>query len=138
VAEDLAGQFGTALISAGNITLSTPPSNAASNIVLDSDWDGDGTTEMVDQVAATLLAAGDSFVVQFTVEVDPDAVGAPADLDNQVTAGGDAVDGNGDPITDSNGDPISTSDDSDSEVIQTEPMPMAMGTLAEATMRLRC
>ncbi len=112
--EDLNAHFGSALISAGGIALTTPPSDASSNVLLDASWDGDGNNEMIDQVPATLLAVGDSFVVQFTVEVDPDAVSAPGALDNQVTVGGDGVDDNGDPITDSTGNPIVVTDDSDS------------------------
>ena len=64
------------------------------------------TIEMIDQAASTSLAVGDSFVVQFTVEVDPFAAGAPADLSNQVTVGGTAID----PA----GNPVSVTDDSDS------------------------
>ena len=112
--EDLASQFGTALISAGNITLTTPPANASSSIVLDAAWNGAGVTEIIDQSAATLLAVGDSFVIQFTTEVDPDAAGAPGALDNQATVGGDAVNANGNPILDSNGNPLVVMDDSDS------------------------
>ena len=67
--ENLSSQFGTALISAGNIALTTPPANASSNIILDSGWNGNSTIEMIDQAASTSLAVGDSFVVQFTVEV---------------------------------------------------------------------
>ena len=107
--EDLAGQFGTALVSAGNITLAVPPADPSSSIVLDAGWDGDGTTEMINQSASTLLNVGDSFTVEFTVEVDPDAAAAPGALDNQVTVGGAAVDENGDPI-----DGIVVTDDSDS------------------------
>ena len=112
--EDLASQFGTALISAGNITLLAPPADPTSSVALDSTWDGSGATEMIDQAAATSLAVGDSFVVQFTTEVDPDAVGAPGALNNQATTGGDAVDSNGNPVTDSSGNPIVVTDDSDS------------------------
>ena len=113
--ENLASQFGTALISAGNITLSTAPSDPSSNIVLDTDWDGDGTIEIIDQVATTLLAIGDSFVVQFTTEIDPDAVGAPGTLNNQASVGGDAVDENGDPILGSDGmTQLGATDNSDS------------------------
>jgi len=85
--EDLAAHFGTAMVSAGNITLTVPPADPSSNVVVDSTWDGNGANEMIDQVAATMLAVGDSFTVQFIVEVDPDAVGAPGQLDNQVTVG---------------------------------------------------
>ena len=112
--EDLAGQFGTALVSAGNVTITVPPSNAGSNVVVDTAWDGAAATEIINQTASTLLAVGDSFTIQFTTEIDPDAVGAPGTLDNQATVGGDAVDANGQPLTDSSGTPIVVSDDSDS------------------------
>jgi fimbrial isopeptide formation D2 family protein/uncharacterized repeat protein (TIGR01451 family) len=113
--DDINAQFGPAFVSAGNLTLVTPPANAGSNVVLDSaNWDGDTVIEMIDQTAMTSLAVGDFYVVQFTVEVDPDATGTSGPLDNQVTTGGDAVDSNGDPITDSSEDPITAEDDSDS------------------------
>ena len=107
--EDLSDEFGSAFQNAGNLTLVS--SGPGSTIVIDSDWDGTttGATEIINQTASTLLAVGESYTIQFTVEVDPDAVGAPATLDNQVTAGGAAVDENGDPI-----DGIVVSDDSDS------------------------
>ena len=111
--EDLRTEFGFALVNAGNIALATPPS-AASTIVLDNSWDGDGANEMISQTAATLLAVGDSFTVEFTVEVDPDAAANPDQLDNQVTVGGNAVDENGAAILDSTNTPITTTDDSDS------------------------
>lgn len=115
IVEDIASQFGSAFINGGDLTLATAPGNSASSITLDaSGWDGSATTEMIDSTAASLLAVGDSFVIEFTVEVDPDAVGAPADLDNQVTAAGDAVDEDGNPITDSTGTAIVVTDDSDS------------------------
>ena len=44
VLEDLSSQFGTALISAGNLTLVSGPSNAASSITVDSDWNGNVDT----------------------------------------------------------------------------------------------
>ena len=112
--EDLNTQFGPALISAGNVTLTGTPSDPASSIVLDSSWDGSGTIEIIDQASLTYLAVGDSFTVQFTVEVDPDASGTSQPLDNQVVVGGAAVDANGNPITDPNGNPIRVEDDSDS------------------------
>ena len=53
--ENLAGQFGTALVNAGSISLATAPS-VSSSITLDTNWNGDATTEMVDQVAHHLVA----------------------------------------------------------------------------------
>ena len=51
--------------------------------------------------------------MRFGAQVDPDAVGAPATLNNQVTVGGDAADPNGNLITDPSGGPIMVADDSD-------------------------
>jgi uncharacterized repeat protein (TIGR01451 family) len=111
--DDIATQYGAAYISAGGLTLITPPADAIGNVVVDSTWDGSSAIEMIDQAAATALAVGDSYVVQFTVVVDPDASGTSVPLDNQVVTGGDAVDENGDPYLDSNGDQITADDDSD-------------------------
>ena len=120
--EDLATQYGTALVSAGNIALLVAPSVTLSTVVLNAAWDGNGTIEMIDPAVSTVLNVGDSFTVQFSVEVDPDAIGASATFENQVTAGGDAVDANGDPITDSLGNPILVTDDSDC-LLYTSPSP---------------
>ena len=111
--EDLATQYGTALVSAGNIVVTAGPSDLASSVAVDTAWNGSGAIEMIDQSVTTVLAVGDSFTTQFTVEVDPDAAGAPGQLNNQVTAGGDAVDADGNPLTDSSGNPIMVTDDSD-------------------------
>ena len=53
---------------------------------------------------------------RFTIQVDPDAAGAPSVLNNQVTITGEAVDSNGDPILDASGDPVVVTDLSDSGV----------------------
>ena len=91
----------------------TPPSDPASTVTLDSAaWNGGSSTEMIDSAAASFLAVGDSYVVQFTVTVDPTLATAP--LTNQVTTSGDAVDEDGNPLTDSSGNPITAEDDSDS------------------------
>ena len=107
-------QFGSVFVSAGNVALVTPPADAASNVVLDTNWDGDAVSEMIDQTATTVLAVGDSYAVQFTVEVDPDALLAPPlPIENQVTTGGDAVDDAGNPLTNASGVPITATDLSD-------------------------
>ena len=113
--DDLGAQFGPAYVNAGSLTLVSGPGLAGSSVVLDSlNWNGGSVVEMIDQTASTSLLIGDSYTVQFTVEIDPDATGTSGPLDNQVTTGGEAVDSNGNPITDSNGNPLSTTDDSDS------------------------
>ena len=112
--DDIATQFGGAFVSAGSLTLITPPGNIDSNIVLDSaNWDGSAATEMINQAANNTLKTGDLFIVQITVVVDPDASGTSGPLNNQATTGGNAVDDMGNPITDSTGAPITTTDDSD-------------------------
>jgi len=111
--EDLATQFGDAFVSTSNLTLTTGPSNPLSNIALDTaGFDGATSAELLDQTSSNVLAVGDSFTIQFTVEVDPD--GATGPLSNQVAGSGDAVDANGDPLLDANGDPVSGNDVSDS------------------------
>ena len=113
--DDISAQFGPAYVDAGSLTLVAGPALSGSNVVLDSaNWDGGTVTEMVDQSAITSLLVGDSYTVQFTVEIDPDATGSSGPLDNQVTTSGEAVDSMGNPITNSNGDPITITDDSDS------------------------
>ena len=95
------------------MTLTVPPADPTSTVTLDSaNWNGGGNTEIVNTALPSLLAVGDSFVFEFTVEID--AAQATGVLENQVTAGGDAVDEDGTPYTDSNGDPITAEDDSDS------------------------
>ena len=99
--DNLELQFGDAFVSAGNLTWDTLPP-VGSSIRLDAGWDGDGTAEMIDQTVTTnLLKAGDWFVVQITVTVDPDATGTSGPLNNQATAQGDAVDDMGNAILDS-------------------------------------
>ena len=111
--EDLSTQFGPAFIDAGNLFIVSGTSDASSNIVLDSaGFDGSTITELLDPANANILAVGDSFILQFDVEIDPRAVTAP--LVNQVSGSGDAVDDNGNPILNSNGNPIAAADDSDS------------------------
>ena len=46
---------------------------------------------MVNQTTSPRLAAGDSFIVEFTVEVDPSAVGGPKSLENQIVVTGEPV-----------------------------------------------
>ena len=130
--------FGAQLVSAGGITMTTGPTDPASNIALDSSWNGNGINEMIDQGVATVLAVGDSFVVQFTVVVDPDATGVSTPLENQVVAGGDAVDANGDPISatddsDSGSDPNSDNpDDQGDHGTSDDPTPLHIADLSIA------
>ena len=113
--DDLATQFGGAFVSAGSPSLVTAPTDTDSSITIDAAWDGDANAEIIDQsVTTNLLKVGDSFVVQITVTVDPDATGTSGPLNNQATAGGDAVDDMGNPLTNAAGDPIVTTDLSDS------------------------
>lgn len=89
--EDLAKHFGSALVSAGKIALTSAPAVSRSSVVLDSSWSGNGATEMIDQTASTLLAVGDSFTIAFAVEVDPIAASAIGDLENLVAVGVEVV-----------------------------------------------
>ena len=110
--EDISTQFGPAFVSAGNLVLTSLPSDPASNIAVDSAFNGQTVIELIDSSGGTLLTTGDSFTLQFDVEIDPRAVSDP--LENQVEGSGDAVDANGNPILDSSGNPITGTDLSDS------------------------
>ena len=80
---------------------------------------------MINQTVPSILVVGDSFVFQFSVEIDVAA--ATGVLNNQVTVGGDAVDENGDPILDSTGAPIGAMDNSDSGADPSDPNSGAPG-----------
>ena len=72
-----------------------------------------------------MLAVGDSFIFEFSVEIDP--VFATNVINNTVSVGGDAVDANGNPLTDSTGAPITATDDSDSGTDPSDPNAGAPG-----------
>ena len=111
--EDLSTQFGSAFVNAGNLSITSGTSNANSNVAVNAAaWDGFSIIEMMDASNANILVVGDSFTIQFDVEIDPAVVTDP--LENQVTGSGGAVDVNGDPILDSSGSPINANDLSDS------------------------
>ena len=126
ITEDIASQFGGAYVNAYGLTLITPPADASSTVTLDSaNFNGGTSPGIVDASAASLLAVGDSFVFEFSVEID--LTQATATLENTVTAGGDAVDENGNPLTDSSGNPITAMDDSDSGTDGSDGNPGAPG-----------
>jgi uncharacterized repeat protein (TIGR01451 family) len=111
--EDLATQFGGAFVSASGLTITSPTSGANSLIAIDTSFDGDGMTELMDISAANLLEVGDSFTLEFDVEIDSSQISA-AGVDNTISGSGTAVDSNGDPLGSENGSPISATDNSDS------------------------
>jgi len=111
--EDLASQFGSAFVNAGNLNLIDAPNSIDSSISLNSTgFNGEAVIELTDALASNILVAGDSFSIAFDVEIDPRAVTDP--LENQVNGSAGAVDENGNPILDSTGNPITTEDVSDS------------------------
>ena len=107
--DDIASEFGPAFVSASGVTVQNfsgtgiaPTANGA--------WVGDTTQSIITGGTANV---GDSFEVQFTITIDPNASGASTNLNNQATAGGEALDTNGNPLLDSSGNPVTASDDSD-------------------------
>ena len=112
--EDLQSQFGAPFVDAGNLTLTRFPSDARSSIAVNSaTWNGSSSTELIDNASGSLLVVGDSFTVEFDVEIDPSLV-EDAPLANQVEGSAEAVNASGDPLTDANGAPIIVTDESDS------------------------
>ncbi len=75
------------VVSGATATGSTAPAQTTSY---------DGTNALIG--TGGVLAVGDSYTVVFTVNVDPNATGAPATLDNTATAGGTSLAGT--PVTD--------------------------------------
>jgi hypothetical protein len=111
--EDLSTQFGSAFLSASNLTITSGPGNSGSSVTVDSaGFDGSGSTEMLDTSVNNVLAYGDSFTIQFDVEIDPREVSGP--LANQIQGNGLGVDANGDPIIGVDGNQLSAHDLSDS------------------------
>ena len=110
--EDLASQFGDALSDAGNLTLSVPPSDPNSQIALNSaDWDGRADTELIDQNENNVLAVGDSFAFEFTVEIS--TVDVNGHLENQVSGSAEGIDAAGNSLFDSGGNRLVAQDVSD-------------------------
>ena len=85
LSDDIRAQFGSAFVSAGNLSLASGPTQPLSNVVLNSSWDGDGITDILDEGSTSELSIGDSFAIRFVVEVDPDASGTSGPLNNQAT-----------------------------------------------------
>ncbi|WP_075082765.1 Calx-beta domain-containing protein [Mariniblastus fucicola] len=110
--ENLQAQFGAAFVESSNLGLVVPASDPASSITISSTFDGRTDFELLEVTSANLLAPGDSFTLQFTVEVDPLAIAGT--VGNQVSGSAAAVDANGNPLLDSNGNAITGSDLSDS------------------------
>jgi len=110
--EDIASQLGGGFVSGGGLVITAPPTGAGSTISLNGNFDGSVATELVNTAAPSLLEIGDSFTLQFDVEVNASALPVPAT--NQVVGAADGVDQNGDPIVDPSGNPLVANDDSDS------------------------
>ena len=113
--EDIATQFGDAFISASNLTLTAGPTGPTSNIALASDaagFNGATVTELLDQSIDNRLEIGDSFTIEFTVEVDP--AGTTGTLENQVVGNGAGIDQDGNAVFDADGNQIFAHDLSDS------------------------
>ncbi len=109
--EDLANQFGGALVGISGLQLADPPSNSGSNVAVNAPFDGATTTELLD-TANSVLAVGDSFTLEFSVELDPTNVAGS--VGNQISATAGAIDSSGNELLDSSGNPVVASDLSDS------------------------
>jgi len=116
--EDLGTQFGAGLVNAGGLTMTAGPSGAASAITANAAFDGNGVTEMMDSTAAGFLEVGDSFTLEFNVEIDaaglPNATATNSVATNSVSGNAVGVDQNGDPIVNADGNQLTANDDSDS------------------------
>jgi len=95
--EDLDAQFGQALISTSNPTISGGPSDPASVIpstLINANWSGNTSLDVFDSAeTGEMLAAGDEFTVSFDVIVDPDLLDDDSDYLENDDSGAD--DGSG-------------------------------------------
>ncbi|TWT50242.1 Serine-aspartate repeat-containing protein D precursor [Rubripirellula amarantea] len=115
VVDSIAAQFGNAFvgIEAGSLTL-TAAIGTGTFPVVNPGWETDTTASMIDATGAS-LDAGDSFILNFNVIVDPDGIdGLSQEVTNQATVSGRGLDENGNPLLDSGSNPIITTDLSDS------------------------
>ena len=110
--EDLAAQLGDVVVSAGNVIVTVPPVNDVSSINVASEWNGTSATQLLG--SGSTLAAGDQFTIEYTVELDATELASVPDASTFVTATGNAIDDDGNPVTNFNGDLVSAFDHSDS------------------------
>ena len=75
-------------------------------------WNGSTQIELIDTTADNLLVVGESFAIEFDVEIDPSE--AAGSVSNQIEGSGAAVDSSGNPLRDSSGNQLVGSDLSDS------------------------
>ncbi len=107
IIEDLESSFGAGTFVGIDTapSIASGPSVAGSTAPVFGTWDGglsgSGNINIFDGMSG-VLAAGDSIVVEFVVEVDPDATGSSQPLVNQVMATGDDPLGN--PVMDDSDD----------------------------------
>ena len=90
--ENLSGDFGSAFLGVGDVTIVSPPSDVRSILTLDRSWNGNGVVEIVDQTLSSLLAAGDSFKIHYAIELDAEKLGVPRKLKNQTVSGTEVLD----------------------------------------------
>ena len=107
--DDIANEFGSAFVSVGNVAVQNFVGTGTAPTI-NNGFTGDTTQSIISGGTANV---GDRFEVVFTVTIDPDAAGASTSLTNQATAGGEALDSNGNPITDPSGNPLTATDVSD-------------------------
>ena len=105
--DNIAVQFGNAFVSVSGASVENFVGSGTAPAI-NGDWINDTSQTIISGGTANV---GDTFDVIFTVTVDPDAV--TGSIDNSATAGGEALDAQGRPLTDGFGNPITASDVSD-------------------------
>ncbi|MEM7312031.1 MAG: SdrD B-like domain-containing protein [Planctomycetota bacterium] len=139
IEEDIESQYGSGVLIAVNSppAITVPPSLPGSISPILATWDGglggSANTNVFNGTSGTLLP-GDFIEVEFTLEIDPDAMGSTQPLLNQAVASGEGPDGTvvmddsddgTDPNSDNPGSPgdMGTTDD---------PTPFAIANMAAA------
>ncbi len=148
ITEDLEDEFGAGVF-VGVITppaITNGPSLIGSVAPARATWDGglggSSRTELFNDSSGRLVP-GDFMEIEFTVEIDPDALGTSQPLDNQVQASGTGLDAAGTPIgtvtddSDSGTNPNSTNPGAPGDTGSSEdPTPLALpdiGTTKEVS-----
>ena len=106
--ENISAEFGPAFVAVPTAqVINWPLTNGGVTPTANPAWASDTTQSMLNSDGA--LLPGESFTVDFTVTVDPDATGTAQTRNNQASV-------NGQDVTSDPGNPVSVMDDSDSGI----------------------
>lgn len=90
--DDVASQFGATFLSISNVSLDTTGVTSGSTPALNADWQNNTSVDILDGTNTNeYLLPGESFILNYTVTMDPDAGGSSTTLTNQAHVTGDDI-----------------------------------------------